>query len=146
MPHQIIEYSANLATRLDVPGLVDALHHAAAGIEELPIGGLRTRAYAADTFQIADGHPDNAFIAVYLRIGEGRSVETRERVGHALFTVLKDYTAEAFARSPIALSYEVQEIDPRTRWNHNNLRDHMAIREAAEDANSNAGGTGGGGT
>ncbi len=128
MPHQIIEYSANLEARLDIDGLIDALHHCAAGLEVLPIGGLRTRAYPTSRYMIADGHPDNAFIAVYLRIGEGRSLEVREQVGHALFQALCDFTADVFAETPIALSYEVQEIDPRTRWNHNNLRDHMAER------------------
>ena len=134
MPHQIIEYSSNLEGRIDINGLVDAMHHCAAGLEALPIGGLRTRVYPAACYQIADGHPDNAFIAGYLRIGEGRSLEVREQVGYALFEKLREYTAEAFAKTPIALSYEVQEIDPRTRWNHNNLREHMAQRAGASDA------------
>lgn len=131
MPHQIIEYSANLEDRIDINGLVDALHHCAAGLEALPIGGLRTRAYPATRYQIADGHPDNGFIAVYLRIGEGRSLEMREQVGYTLFQALRSYTADLYATTPVALSYEVQEIDPRTRWNDNNLRDHMAQREGA---------------
>ena len=128
MPHLIIEYSANLTDHLDIEGLVDTLHRCAAGQEALPVGGLRTRAHASDEYLLADGHPDNAFVAVYLRVGEGRSLELREQIGRALFAALRDATADLFRERPLALSLEVQEIDPRTRWNENNLREHMAQR------------------
>lgn len=128
MPHQIIEYSDNLENRIDIPGLVAALHECAAGLEPLPLAGLRTRAFPTNEYRIADCHPDNAYIAVYLRIGKGRSEETRIEVGKTLYECLVDFTAAYYAEYPVAVSYEVQEIDPVTRWNHNNLRDHLAKR------------------
>ncbi len=128
MPHQIIEYSQNLEQWLDVQQLVDTLHHAAAGQDALPVGGLRTRAYAAPRYMVADGHPDNAFLAVYLRLAEGRREDVLESVGQVLFQELRDFVKGALADHPIALSYEIQEIDPRRRWNDNNLRDFMKSR------------------
>lgn len=128
MPHQIIEYSANLESLLDISQLVDVLHLCAEGQEALPIGGLRTRAYPTRDYLIADRHPDNAFIAIYLRLGEGRREEVLEAVGKALFDTLCEFVSDAMQDHPIALSYEVQEIDPRRRWNKNNLRDHIARR------------------
>jgi len=130
MPHQIIEYSENLSQRLDVPNLVAALHNCAAGIEALPLAGLRTRAFAAEHFAIADQHPDNAYIAVYLRLGQGRSEALRESIGKTLYERLCSYTEELQASTPLALSYEVQEIDPITRWNKNNLRDYIPKRQS----------------
>ncbi|MEM7019153.1 MAG: 5-carboxymethyl-2-hydroxymuconate isomerase [Pseudomonadota bacterium] len=129
MPHQIIEYSTNLEDKLDIDGLIAALHACAASLEPLPLGGLRTRAYPTNRYRIADCHADNGFIAVYLRIGKGRTEETRIEVGETLFKTLCDYVQPVFDTSPIALSYEVQEIDPTTRWNQNNLRDHIAQRQ-----------------
>lgn len=129
MPHQIIEYSCNLKDSLDIAGLINALHQCAAQIEALPLAGLRTRAFAAEQYAIADQHPDNAYIAVYLRIGQGRSEELRIDVGKTLYDCLCSYTTDLVANTPIALSYELQEIDPVTRWNHNNLRDHIARRQ-----------------
>jgi 5-carboxymethyl-2-hydroxymuconate isomerase len=132
MPHQIIEYSSNLKDALDVAGLVNALHHCAAQIEALPLAGLRTRAFVAEQYAIADQHPANAYIAVYLRIGQGRSEEVRIEVGKTLYDCLCRYTADLYVKTPMALSYELQEIDPVTRWNHNNLRDHLAKRQEGD--------------
>lgn len=129
MPHQIIEYSGNLTASLDVAGLIETLHNCAAQIEALPLAGLRTRAFRVEHYAIADQHPDNAYIAVYLRIGQGRSEDLRVAIGKTLYDCLCSYTADLYANTPIALSYEVQEIDPLTRWNHNNLRDHLSKRQ-----------------
>lgn len=134
MPHQIIEYSENLRQRLDISKLVASLHSCAAQIEALPLAGLRTRAFAAEHYAIADKHPDNAYIAVYLRLGQGRSEALREALGKELYECLCVSTAELQANTPLALSYEVQEIDPVTRWNKNNLRDYLAKRQEDSDA------------
>ena len=128
MPHQIIEYSANLSQALDIDGLVLALHRAAAQQEALPLSGLRTRAYPVQQYQVADEHPDNGFIAVYLRIGAGRSEQLRQEIGKVLSDVLVDYTQALFSKAPLALSYEVQEINPTTRWNQNNLATFLSDR------------------
>lgn len=128
MPHQIIEYSANLDTRIDVDALVTVLHETAAGIDALPLGGLRTRAVARDHYRIADGHPDNAFINVMLRLAPGRAVEVRKAAGEALFGALCEFLEPTFSTAPLAISYEIQEIDADLRWKQNNLRDYMAQR------------------
>lgn len=133
MPHQIIEYSKNLTPQLDITKLIEALHGCAAQIEALPLAGLRTRAFVAEDYAIADQHPDNAYIAVYLRIGQGRSEALRAEIGNALYECLCAFTAELQANTPLALSYEVQEIDPVTRWNKNNLREHLAKRLQEDD-------------
>lgn len=133
MPHQIIEYSANLADRLDVQELVHVMHEAAADIDVLPVGGLRTRAVAREHYRIADGHPDNAFISVMLRLGPGRPPEVRKDVGETLFTTLCEFLAPVFSSSPLSIAYEVDEIDAELRWKQNNLRDYMAQREGSSD-------------
>ena len=128
MPHQTIEYSANLEPQLDIDALVRALHETAAGIDALPIGGLRTRAVARQHYRIADGHPDNAFINVFLRIAPGRPFDVRKAAGEKLFQALCDYLEPIFSSSPLAISYEIQELDADLRWKQNNLRDYMTER------------------
>ena len=128
MPHQIIEYSGNLDSQLDIGALVAALHETAMGIDCLPIGGIRTRAVRRDHFRIADRHPDNTFINVTLRIARGRTPEQRKDAGEALFATLQDFVAELYERTPMSLSYEIQEIDPEMRWKQGNIRDFMAKR------------------
>jgi 5-carboxymethyl-2-hydroxymuconate isomerase len=129
MPHQIIEYSANLESSVDIDALVTVLHETAAGIDALPIGGLRTRAVARQHYRIADGHPDNAFINVVLRLAPGRSFDVRKAAGEKLYEALCDYLEPVFTSSPLAISYEIQELDADLRWKKNNLRDYLAERE-----------------
>ena len=129
MPHQTIEYSANLEPELDIEALVRVLHETAASIDALPIGGLRTRAVARQHYRIADGHPDNAFINVFLRIAPGRSFDVRKAAGEKLFQALCEYLEPIYSSSPLAISYEIQELDADLRWRKNNLREYLAARE-----------------
>jgi 5-carboxymethyl-2-hydroxymuconate isomerase len=129
MPHLIIEHSANLGTRIDIEELVDGMHETALSIDGLPIGGLRTRAQAREHYRIADRHPDNAFVHVILKLGHGRPLEKRREFGEALFTALCDLLEPVSSTSPLAISFEVQEIHPQLTWKKNNLRDYIAERE-----------------
>ena len=128
MPHQIIEYSANLESRMDIQALVDGLHENAMGIDGLPLGGLRTRAARRDNYQVADEHPDNAFVHMVLKLGHGRDQETKQRFGEAIFSALCHLLEPVSSTSPLAISFEIQEIDAVLTWKKNNLRDYMAKR------------------
>ena len=77
VPHQIIEYSSNLEDRINITRLVDILHAAAIGLEVLPRAGVRTRAVRRDLYKIADGHVENTFVHVTLRLAAGRSDEAK---------------------------------------------------------------------
>ncbi len=129
MPHQIIEYSANLDDLIDIDELVSVMHDTAAAIEVLPVGGLRTRAVAREYYRIADGHEDNAFINVVLRIAPSRTFEQKKAAGEALFEALCAFLQPTFDSSPLAISYEIQEIDADLRWKLNNIRSYMDTRK-----------------
>lgn len=105
------------------------MHRAALATGVFPIGGLRTRAERRDIYAVADGNPDNAFVAVIARIGEGRDAATRKRVAAALMVALEAETAEAFRTRGLGLTVEVQEIDGAASLKTNNL--HERIRKEA---------------
>lgn len=128
MPHQIIEYSGNLDADLDIEELVRVLHETAVEIDALPTGGIRTRASRREHYRIADGHPDNSFINVSLRIAAGRTPEEKKNAGEILFAALQRFVESVYESRPMALSFEVQEIDPEFRWKQGNIRDYMAKR------------------
>lgn len=131
MPHQIIEYSANLERLVDIDELVRVLHETAAGIDVLPVGGLRTRAVARQHYRIADGHPDNLFVNIVLRIAPGRPFDAQKAAGETLFRAATDFLAPVFSKWPLAISYEIQELNADLRWKQNNLRDYLAKRQEA---------------
>jgi len=128
MAHVIVEYSANLRTEMDLPRLLGALHASALATGIFPVGGLRTRAYEAEQFCIADGHPDNAFVHVMLRVGHGRDVATRKRACESVFASLCDELSALSERLPLGLSLEMQEIDPVLTMKKNNLHAYVQRR------------------
>ncbi|WZB72183.1 5-carboxymethyl-2-hydroxymuconate isomerase [Achromobacter xylosoxidans] len=96
MPHIWIEYSGNLD--LDTRALMRTVQDAAIGDGSLfPLAGARTRAVRIDDCLIVDGHPDNAFVHVLLRIGHCRSDAQKSALGERVFRALTDAMAAHMA-------------------------------------------------
>lgn len=131
MPHVIIEYSANLDDRLDVQQFVDVVHEAALATGIFPVGGARTRAYATRHYRIADGHPDNAFVHVVLRVGQGRDLPTRKHACESVFAAVCGALDRSLAGAPLGISLEMQEIDRQLAYRRNNLHDFVLRRGSA---------------
>ena len=130
MPHLIVEYSANLENQIDVLKLVEAIHHAALKSGVFEVAAVRTRASRRDYYVIADGHRDNAFVAIMVRVAPGRPPETRKRLGQEIFDAACDYLQKTYETTPIGISLEVQEIDNTAAFRKNNLHEivkHRAI-------------------
>jgi 5-carboxymethyl-2-hydroxymuconate isomerase len=128
LPHVTIEYSANLDERLDVQAFVDAVHEAALATGVFPVGGIRTRAYATRFYRIADGHADNAFVHVVLRVGPGRDVATRKRACESVFAAVCAALNSALGGMPLGISLEMQEIERQFAYRQNNLHDFVLRR------------------
>jgi 5-carboxymethyl-2-hydroxymuconate isomerase len=126
MPHIIIEHSANLADWIDIDGLVAAVHAAALddGLPALP--GLRTRAVSRQHYRIADGDPAYGFVCLTARIGPGREPEAIQRFLTRLIDTVDEVLAALQPEHPVAVSAEVQLIDPTMRINRNHVRTHLA--------------------
>jgi len=129
MAHIVVEYSRNLESRIAIFDLLRKVHEAALQSEVFEIGGLRTRAEPRDAYIVADGHRDNAFVAVTARVGYGRDAETRQRAAQMIFDALCGHLAKIFEQTPLAISLELQEIDPSTSFKKNNL--HAIVKERA---------------
>ena len=130
MAHIVIEYSAGLRDRLELPALLSAVHQAALETGVFPIGGLRTRAYEAQHYVIADGHPDNAFVHLSLKVGHGRDVDTRKRACEMIFEAACRQLVPIYEARPLAISLEMQEIDPVLTFKKNNLHEQVKKRQS----------------
>jgi 5-carboxymethyl-2-hydroxymuconate isomerase len=129
VPHIIIECSANVAERRDLQRLVDAVHAAALDHGLPALDALRTRVTVRSPYRIADGHPDNAFVAITARVAPGRSAETKRSFMEAVLdTAEKELTLPDDSLT-IAYSIEVQEIDPDSRINRNYVRARMEAED-----------------
>jgi len=121
MPHFIVEYSANLETRIDLQSLADHVRDAAVATGVFPLGGIRVRMHPSTVYTIADGNRDAAFVHIQLRMGYGRDLPTRERAGESVFAALTRFLDSQFEQYPFALSFEIVEIDPVLTYKKNNI-------------------------
>jgi 5-carboxymethyl-2-hydroxymuconate isomerase len=128
VPHLIVEYSANVEGEMALDALLDKLRDAALESGIFPLGGLRVRAFRADHYRIADCHPDNAYVHVTAIVGHGRPLDLRHRVSEQLFGVLTGHFAALFEKTPLALSFNMQEFDPLLNFKKNNLHEHVKAR------------------
>jgi 5-carboxymethyl-2-hydroxymuconate isomerase len=129
MPHFSVEYSANLDDVIDLQAFCDTLKQAGAATGVFPPPGIRVRAIRCETYSIADGHPDNAFIDISIRLRGGRSIEDKKRATQAVYDAAEAFLEPFFITHPIALSLEMRDIDPELSPKRGSIRDHMAARE-----------------
>ena len=125
MPHIIIEHSANLAKLTDIDALVLAVHEAALDDGLPALDALRTRAVSRDHYRIADGNPAYGFVYLTARIGPGRKPETIQRFLNRLIDTVDEMLAPLQPDHPVAISAEIQLIDPSMRINRNHIRTHL---------------------
>lgn len=134
MPHFLVEYSSNLEDALELPALFEKLHKVAEKGGVFPLAGMRSRGLPRDHYRLADGHPDNGFVHVNLRVGAGRDVATLRREGEAIFAVLTEHVDALFNERPLALSFEISEIHPELNFKKGNIRDYLKARAEEESA------------
>ena len=130
MPHFTIEYSANLAKRVDMAEIVEVVRKAAVETGIFPLGGIRVRAVRCEHYAIADARQDYGFLDMVLRIGEGRDLPTRKKAGEHVFNALSKHLDPVFAASKFALSFDMQINDKDTSWKRNNIHDALKVEAA----------------
>jgi 5-carboxymethyl-2-hydroxymuconate isomerase len=130
MPHFTLEYSANLDARVDMGNVVELVRKAAVETGIFPLGGIRVRAIRCEHYAIADGNADFGFLAMVLRLGEGRDLATRKTAGEHIFKALSAYLDPVFANGKFALSFDMQINDKETSWKRNNIHDVVKAEAA----------------
>jgi 5-carboxymethyl-2-hydroxymuconate isomerase len=128
MPHIWVEYSANLDAVVAIDRLLDSVHETALATGVFPVGGTRTRGVRVEKYRIADGHPDNGFVHVVLRIGHGRDAATKKRAAEAVFATVCEFLSGVMEKRPLGISLELQELDPILNFKLNNIHDYVARR------------------
>ena len=126
MAHFILEYSDNVdAGLLAIPQLLASLHDCAVATGLFPLKGIRSRAHPCSDFRVADGNPRHMFAHLTFLVGTGRSLEEREAAAKALFAVYTEHFEQCFQQRGVALSFEMRELEPVTKYNKNNIADHL---------------------
>lgn len=130
MPHFSIEYSANLDAHVDMSEICELVRKAAVETGLFPLGGIRVRAIRCEHYAIADGRTGYGFLAMLLRLGEGRDLASRQKAGEHIFRVLSAHLEPLFARGKFALSFDMQINDKDVSWKRNNIHDALKAEAA----------------
>ncbi len=129
MPHLVILYTPNLDKPAseggtDMGALCRELCDAMLAVRDeadkqvFPTGGTRVLAYPAAHSAISDGGAagtaaglggDYAFVYMNVRMAQGRSAVTHQRVGEALQAVVKAHFAVQLATRAIGITVQVDE-------------------------------------
>jgi 5-carboxymethyl-2-hydroxymuconate isomerase len=110
MPHIIVEYTGNIAAKADADGLLKSLTNALARCgTKFPVSAIRARATELQTYFMADGADDYAFVHIELRVAPGRSPEIKQQARTVLLEAAKAHFADMLASRPLALTLELTE-------------------------------------
>jgi 5-carboxymethyl-2-hydroxymuconate isomerase len=129
MPHFIAEYTDNIEQQADLPGLFEKVHATLGASDVFPLGGIRSRGVRLDTWRMADGKHDYAFVHMTLKVGHGRDLATRQQVAEKLFKVITDHFAALQAERLLALSFEMIELHAELNFKLNNV--HAFLKQQA---------------
>jgi len=130
MPHFIAECTQNIREQAQLPALFARVNRLLADSGIFPLGGIRSRAHWIDTFQMADGQHDYAFVHMTLKIGHGRALDELQPVISSLFELIKAHFAALMAERYLALSLVVEELHPVLNFKQNNV--HALFRTPTE--------------
>jgi 5-carboxymethyl-2-hydroxymuconate isomerase len=125
MPHFTIEYSANLEGNVDMQAFCAEILRSALATGIFETGAVRVRAIRCEHYAIADQAPENSFIDVSLRIGAGRELALRKKVGDAIFASMTAFLGRLFESKHFALSFEIREIDPELSYKKNAIHERL---------------------
>ncbi|MEL7165412.1 MAG: 5-carboxymethyl-2-hydroxymuconate Delta-isomerase [Pseudomonadota bacterium] len=129
MPHLTIEYSSAVEQYIDIADLCRALHAVMVEMPVFPTAGIRVRTYVAEHAIIADGHPDNAFVALGLRVGAGRTSDSLRAAGDDLFAAAQKVLAEPLSKPHFALSLDIRISDPSLSWKDTPIHTRLSAKE-----------------
>lgn len=111
MPHLVLELSDNLPDRPDLQALLLELHAALVATGAFAREDIRSRVVHHATFAVADGAPERGFVALEIRILDGRSDEVKAAAADGALAVLERAFPKSLAERPVGFSVEVREME-----------------------------------
>ena len=84
-------------------------------------GFLKPKRTQIVTVRVGDGTPTNGFVNLSMKVGRGRTPETRLEIGKELFDLLIEHLEPLFQKQGLAVSFEMRELEEKVKFNKKNL-------------------------
>jgi 5-carboxymethyl-2-hydroxymuconate isomerase len=110
MPHLVLEYSANVPDAPDCDLLLRRLHDALSAAGPFEIAKVKSRVVRHETFRVADGAPDRAFVHLTAAVLDGREPTVLRAAADALLAVLCDAFPRARRERRCDVTLEMREM------------------------------------
>lgn len=124
MPHAWIEFSPNIGEFPELQSFRECVLEAMMDSGIFPVAGIRIRLQEVDCL-VGDGNPENAYVHLKIRIGEGRTAEVKQAAADLIFERTSGHLKPIADRGPLAYAFELQEIPSAYSYKMNNLRSYI---------------------
>ncbi len=110
MPNILIVHSSNILEKDNLNQLLPNIHNLL--VEKLPtkLNSCKSRIIISDSFFIADGTLNKAFVNMEIKILKGRDRELVNSIGHEIIAMLDQYFTESINKLDAAISLEISEF------------------------------------
>ena len=125
MAHLILQYSCELEKKYDFQDLVNNLRKVMVETTLFPVGGIRVRTLPTQINSIADGDSLNVYVDVVLRMGSGRTLSDKQKIGKDFMKFLEFYFKNEIKEEYFALSLEIIDINPSLSWKLNTIHSRL---------------------
>jgi 5-carboxymethyl-2-hydroxymuconate isomerase len=110
MPHLVLEYSANVPDTPDLDDVLRRLHEAMASTGHFDPARVKSRVRRHESFRVADGASDRAFVHLDVAVLAGREAEQLQGAAAALLAVLHEAFPRASLERRCQITLEIREM------------------------------------
>ena len=125
MAHLTIQYSYQLDRKYDFMEFTEGLRIVMVKSTIFPVGGIRIRCLSTIFNAIGDGHNDNRYVDLILRMGAGRTKKEKTRIGENLMNYSKIFFEDEIKSEFFALALEILEIEKESSWKFNSIHSRI---------------------
>lgn len=118
MPQLTLEYTENLPPPADLAGMLESIHQVLHQVGGINIANCKSRVRGSDTFYIANGEEDGAFLHLDIRLLEGRSSAVKQAIGEQVLDILKQEFSHAEKAFDLQITVEIRDISRDSYFKH----------------------------
>lgn len=121
MPHFLLEYTDNIADKINFTSLFSEIHSKLAETGLFSINDFKSRAVRHSTYYIGDDNNNKGFVAVTLSILSGRDDGIKKQLSDIILEILKQNFSESSSRLKFGITVQIKDIHRNSYGRFTNL-------------------------